>query len=403
MNTANQQTENERTHLSALSMTKLGDGLVDPKIILSWLLTSLGAGAGFVGLLVPIREAGALLPQLFTAAKLRRVAVRKWWWVTGSVLQGVAVLGIAGVSVTLTGTSAGVAIVGLVAVFALARSISSVSYKDVLGKTVEKPRRGSVTGTAASIAAAGVLLFGVLLISNIFDRAVLVLSALLFASLLWFLAALSFSRLAEKESDISSLQTESASRLYLRYLQQDRELQKFLIVRGLLTATAVAPPFLLLFASSETNLLAQLGALVIASSFATFISGRIWGQLSDRSTRLVLAAAGIGGAVFLLVATMAAGSGLYETIWFLPAVLSLFLISYQGVRIGRSIHLVNLATEETRAAYTAVSNTIIGIVLLATGLFGVLAELTSVVFVLYVLTGMSVAGGLFALTLRQAA
>jgi hypothetical protein len=380
-------------------MTKLGDGLVDPKIVLSWLLTSLGASAATIGFLVPVREAGALLPQLFTAARLRQVAVRKWWWVVGSLAQGLAVLGIAAAAVTLRGDTVGFTVVGLVAIFALARSISSVSYKDVLGKTVTKPRRGIVSGTAASIAAAGVLLFGGLLMFDIFDRANLVLGALVFASGLWFTAAFTFSRLAEAASVVSETATQSAARLYLTYLKTDRELQRFLVVRGLLTATAVAPPFLLLLAGDSTNLLAQLGSLVIASSFATFISGRFWGIFSDYSTKLVLALAGLSGSVFLVLSLLVDIAGWYDVVWVLPLLLSGFLICYQGVRTGRTIHLVNIATEETRAAYTAVSNTIIGIVLLATGLFGVLAEYTSVATVLGLLAAMSFLGGVYALRL----
>jgi hypothetical protein len=82
--------------------------------------------------------------------------------------------------------------------------------------------------------------------------------------------------------------------------------------------------------------------------------------------------------------------------WFLPLVLFVVMVAYQGVRIARSIHLVNLATEETRAAYTALSNTIIGLVLLGTGLFGVLAELIGVREVVIVLAVMSLAGGILA-------
>ncbi len=391
---------NQKTHIRALSMTKLGDGLIDPKIVLSWLMTSLGASAGTIGLLVPVREAGALLPQLFTAPRLRQVAIRKWWWVTGSLLQGFAVLGIAVSSLFLTGNTAGFTIVALVAALALARSISSVSYKDVLGKTVEKPKRGLVTGTASSVAAAGVLVFGGLLVTDIFDRGGLVLGALMLASTLWFLASLLFTTLFEPESETTNVSIGAAFTQYGQYLKHDIELQKYILVRALLTATAVAPPFLLLLASDSINLLSQLGALVIASSFATFVSGRIWGLLSDHSTKLVLAFAGLGGAVFLSTAFLAAGSALFSTAWFLPSLLCLFLISYQGVRIGRTIHLVNLATEDTRAAYTAVSNTIIGVVLLATGLFGLLAEFIGVPAVILMLASMSGLGGLLGFTLK---
>ena len=43
---------------------------------------------------------------------------------------------------------------------------------------------------------------------------------------------------------------------------------------------------------------------------------------------------------------------------------------HQGVRLGRTTHVVDMADEDSRAAYTALSNTIIGVVLLAGGIFG---------------------------------
>ena len=64
------------THVASLSTSKISDGLIDPKLVLSWLLTTLGAPTWLIGLLVPVREAGALLPQLFTAAALRRLPQR---------------------------------------------------------------------------------------------------------------------------------------------------------------------------------------------------------------------------------------------------------------------------------------------------------------------------------------
>ena len=69
-------------------------------------------------------------------------------------------------------------------------------------------------------------------------------------------------------------------------------------------------------------------------------------------------------------------------------------------KIGRDIHLVNIANENTRAGYTAVSNTIIGVLMLFTGGLGIIAELTSVSITLLVLAGMSLLGGLLAFRLK---
>lgn len=394
--------KNQKTHIRALSLTKFGDGLLDPKLVLAWLMTYVGASAGLIGFLVPIREAGALLPQLFTAARLRRVPVRKWWWVIGSIVQAVAVFFIALAGVFLTGQIAGVVIIVSVAIFALARSISSVSYKDVLGKTVPKPVRGVTTGTAASVAAFGVLLFGIVLQFAVVERALIVLGALFLAVALWLSAAKIFAGLTESPSEVVMVEGDSVWRSYVEYLKYDRELQKFIIVRALLTATAVAPPFLLLLAENQTGaLLTLLGGLVIASSLAGFVSGRVWGQLADYSTSKVLASCGFLAGIFLAVAVYASNTAVYETVWFLPLLIFVFMVAYQGVRITRTVHLVNLANENTRAAYTALSNSIIGVVLLATGLFGVVAQYFGLEIVIIILAIMSFSGGGLALLLKS--
>ena len=104
-------------------------------------MNTLGAPSSLVGLLVPMREAGALLPQLVTAGVLRQLPQRKWAWSAGALMQGLSAISIAFAALTLEGAQAGWAILAALAVLALSRSVCSVCYKDVLGKTVSKSRR----------------------------------------------------------------------------------------------------------------------------------------------------------------------------------------------------------------------------------------------------------------------
>jgi hypothetical protein len=68
-------------------------------------------------------------------------------------------------------------------------------------------------------------------------------------------------------------------------------------------------------------------------------------------------------------------AGVLDAPLVLPALVFGLMVAYQGVRPGRATHLVDMATAETRAGYTALSNTVIGLVLLAGGLFALMAEL----------------------------
>lgn len=192
------QPGNFMRHVLSLSATKTADGLADAKLVLAWLLGALGAPDWLAGLLVPVREAGALLPQLAIAALIRHQAVRKWVWVVGSVVQGLAAIGMALAALWLDGAAAGVTIVVLLGIAALARGACSVSYKDVLGKTVSKSTRGTATGAAGSAAAVLVLAFGALLAFDVWPRTLPGIAvALALAGALWMLAAMLFAGLAE--------------------------------------------------------------------------------------------------------------------------------------------------------------------------------------------------------------
>ncbi|MAB22714.1 MAG: MFS transporter permease, partial [Idiomarina sp.] len=141
--------------LLSLMLTKLGDSLVSARLVLPWMLSSLGAPAIFISALVPLRESLALLPQLFVAQKLREQPVRKWFWVAGSIGQALSLLAMLFAVATLDGDMLGWSVVILLALFSLSRGICSVANKDVTGKTVSKTRRGRMSGVAAS--AAGLL------------------------------------------------------------------------------------------------------------------------------------------------------------------------------------------------------------------------------------------------------
>lgn len=402
----NDQPGNFMRHVLSLGATKSADGFADAKLILAWLFGALGVPAWLTGLLVPVREAGALLPQLGIAAAIRGLAVRKWVWVIGSVGQGLAVIGIAIAALTLEGTAAGVSIVTLLAVAALARGACSVSYKDVLGKTVSKSTRGTATGTAGSASAVIVLAFGLALAFGIFPRTTgTVAAVLMLAGGLWLAAAALFATLTEAPGATEGGGNALALfRKQFGLLGEDAQLRRFILVRALLVSTALSPPFLLAVSGEAgKGALDQLGGFIVASSLASFVSAYVWGRLSDRSSRKVLMLAGVVAAV-ALTATVALA--MMAPVWLegvlVPAaLLFVLMVAHQGVRLGRSTHIVDMADADQRANYTALSNTVIGVVLIAGGAFGVLAQVAGEVAVLAVFAVMAVLAAFAALGLEE--
>ena len=397
------QPENFIRHAGALGLSKAADGLVDPKLVLSWLMTHIGAPASLVGLLVPIREAGALLPQLFIAARIRSMARRKWAWVAAAAGQGVGAAIILLAALLLDGAAAGAGILIGLAVLALARSVASVAYKDVLGKTVDKGQRGTVTGTAGTWSAMVVIGFALVLILFSDARAGIVLGALALAAAGWVLAGGIFAGLVEdsgaSEGGANGWRAAIAN---LRYLREDRQLARFTLARGLLTSTALAPPWLVVLASGDGgDALEGLGALVLASSLAALVSSYVWGRLADRSSRQVLMLTGVAGAASMVLTLGFAATGLAATIWAMPLALFGLMVAHQGVRLGRSTYLVDMAPQDLRAVYTAIANTVIGVILLASGMSGAVAALFGAGTTLALFAVMAAGGAWVAYGLKE--
>ena len=399
----NDQPNNFIKHIGSLSLTKTADGLIDPKLILSWILTTLGAPALFIGLLVPIRESGALLPQLFTAGYLRSLPLRKYAWAAGSFVQGLSAAGIAWATMSLEGKELGITIVSLLALLAIARSVCSVSYKDVLGKTVDKSKRGTATGTASSIAAGLVIIFALLIASQTMDKMSLIVIGLWLAAAFWILSSILFSTLTEEKGATEGGKNPVKTAIQdVQYLRHDHQLQIFILTRGLLIATALAPPFMVALLNtntSETN--NSLGWLILASSSAALCSSYIWGRLADHSSRKVLLYASLAAAITLSATLLCTIYNYVQIPGVLPTLLFGLMIAYQGVRLGRSTHLVDMTDQDKRAAYTALSNTAIGILLLLGSVFGILAQIYGETLVIGIFAVMSLTATISAFHLKE--
>lgn len=374
-----EQPYNFARQVASLSLTRVGEGLADAKLVLSWLLDAVAAPTWTVGLLVPLRESLAMLPQLVISARIRQQSIRKTIYVAGSFVQGFAIIGFGLVGLTLSGLAAGLAGIGLIMAFALGRSLCSISHKDVLAKTVDRGRRGSVSGTAGSIAAATTLLVAFGYSTGWIPLTVQVVACVVVVGgTAWLLAAFVFKSIREypgaTEGGINGFAAVVAQ---LALLRSDMRLRQLIVTRALLLSTALAPPFYIaLSGEREPGGLGTLGYFLMASALASLSSAYVWGRLADRSSRRVLmyaaALAALSNAVAAFVA-LAMPDGSISAL-LLPMMLFVLMIAHQGVRLGRSVHVVDMADLDTRATYTALSNSAVGLMLLAGGAFGVVAQ-----------------------------
>ena len=387
-------------------LTKLGDAISSPKTTLAWLATSVGAPAFVLGFLVPIRESGSMLPQLFIGGIVRRLAIRKWVWVAGSIGQCLCIVGLGVTALTLTGASAGWAILGLITLFSLARGFCSVAAKDVLGKTIAKPKRGQLTGWSAS--AAGLLTVGIggalmLPVDGGLDESLL--GALFIgAGLLWLIAAGVYARVPEYPGETGGGRSILDALSSLKLLLTDKPFRRFVITRALLMCSALSAPFYIALAQQRYGSPAYLlGAFVAAAGIASLVSAPVWGRFADASSKQVMVAAavitsGVGLATF---AVDQWSPDIGASPWFLPLAYFVLSVAHSGVRVGRKTYVVNLATGNKRTEYVAVSNTVIGALLLVVGSVGALSPLIGNAGVIGLLALMGLAGAALGTSLPQ--
>ncbi len=388
-------------------LTKLADELSSAKTVLPWLLASLGAPAFWIGFLVPIRESGSLLPQLVIAGAVRKKPYRKRVWVFGALLQALALLGMGAAALFLRGWTAGFVIVGLLVFFSLARGLVSVASKDVTGKTIPKTRRGRMRGfTAAAGGLLTLLLGGILATSTSQDPSPIFLAVILFgAAALWIGAAGVFSSVAEVAGATGGgddALREALRRLNL--LRSDPPFRRFVIVRALLISTGLAAPFYVALSMEHGGGGGRtLAYFLLASGLASALSSLFWGRYSDRSSRSVLIAAASAASSLGLVVFLLERWGFLDRFnWIPPFAFFLLAVAHSGIRIGRKTYILDMAGGARRTDYVAVSNTVIGAVLLASGVVGFLAPIIGSGGMLLLLSVMGFVGVLGGRTLPEA-
>jgi MFS family permease len=382
------------------SLTKLGDALSNPKTVLAWLMSYLNAPVSMIGFLVPIRESGSMLPQLIIASYVRKQPVRKWTWIYGSILQFISMAGIGLAALLLEGMAAGWLIISMLVLFSISRGLCSVASKDVIGKTIPKTRRGRLNGFSTAVSGILVILAGVFMMIQSRKTPGIKFYAylLFFASFLWVMGAAFYARIKEFPGETSgggNALKEAFARLNL--LRTDKPFRQFVIARSLLLCSALTAPFYVVLAQEHLGKeVYLLGLFVLANGIASSLSAPVWGKMSDVSSKGVMVKAALitsllGLLVFSLVTWVPV---IREASWLYPAAFFILGIAHSGVRLGRKTYIIDMAGGNKRTDYVAVSNTIIGIVLLLTGAISALASFISPQAIILILSFFGFAGAM---------
>ena len=359
--------------VAAQALQSMGDQVVNAKTVLPWLMNALGVPVAFVAFLVPIRESGSMLPQAAWAPRVRSMRLRKWVWVAGAAGQAVATAGMALVAAVATGWIAGVGVLASLALFALARSLSSIASKDVMGRTVPKGQRGQIKGVTTVASAAVALSLGLALRMWGGDGlGVGVLAGLLgAAALAWVAGAAIYATIREPAEDTAQADADQSG-----WARQARELwgsdgvfRRFVVARTLLLVSALSPPFVVGFGIQEGGAgLSSLGLFVLAQGVAGIVGGRVFGRLADASSRRLMIGASLAASVVIMAfLALLLLPSVGNVVWLAPSTYLLLALIHVGARLARKTYVVDIAEGDQRTQYVAVSNTLMGVLLLAVG------------------------------------
>lgn len=389
------------------SATKLAEQLASPGLVLPWLLSTLGSPAALAGLLVPIKEAGSLLPQLAVAGTIRAYSKRKWFWVGAGSTQAVLLALMIPAAIWLPPVLAGWTIVVLLALFSMASGVGSVAFKDVLAKTIPKGKRGRLLAARATLGGLLTLIAGSILRLNLQDSQSLVPYFILIAAaaMLWGIASICFAAITEEkgatEGGRNALAEVSAG---LHLIREVPMFRRFIVARVFLLSIELSLPFYAIFARDVVGAsIGGLGVFVIANGISNIFSSPVWGRFADRSSRSVMIFSSILAAVTGAVAVMIGHiPDHWQGVFVFAPVFLLIGFSQAGLRLGRKTYLLDGAPDADRPLYVAVSNTLIGVATLLGGVLGLIAYTFGVQSVIVVLIILALVAAGICRTLPEA-
>ncbi len=403
------QKRSYRAIIAANCFIRVGDTLSDPKTILTWLLSALGAPVFAVSLLVPIRESGSMLPQIFLASFIQKFRTRKPIYVAGLAAQFLAITSIGIAALTLPPLTAGYVAMLALAVFASARAFCSITSKDILGRAIPKGSRGKLSGTAAMLSGIVATILAIALLSSRDQQDTSILAGIIItAGCMWLLSSIAYYFVHEPAEEPATSKHTQSIKKRLTLVKHDPLFRNFILTRTLLLGSSLASPIFVVMAHStqtHTGFISSahtLIAFIVAGSLATALSSSFWGNFSDKASHLSLFRGGMLAALI--------GSTSIIIYYFLPELASLpytwpvmfflFNIGYMGVRLGRTTWVVDAAEGDKRTDYVAASNTIIAVLILLLGGIAAPLQIYSPAYAMALYTLCCFSGAFIALKIK---
>ncbi|NLS76258.1 MAG: MFS transporter [Chloroflexi bacterium] len=353
-------------------------------LVLSVLLKMLGAPTAIIGSLPAIRFAGWSLPQVLVANALESRRYRMPVYSFGNGVRFPLYFILAALVAFLSPQQPGLTIGLFLVIYALGRitaGIGAAARSEILAKVLAP---GDLTQFFAMRDLAGSIggfLTGFLISAILGERglafpwnfaALLTLSGVLFG-LAWVIFCRIPEPPTEQLKDNCTLATQFGEIRTL--VRQDGNYRQYLWVRLCLAAVQIVSPFYALYAIDRLQIeTALVGVYLSAVTFSHMVASPLWGQMGKRwGSPAILRGSALLSALAPLVAVvlpiLGSRAGWLDAPAFAYLYALVFLVTgaaTPGREIGFTSYLLAIAPPERRPTYIGLTNTLHGVLELAT-------------------------------------
>jgi MFS family permease len=347
---------NYRAFLWHAAFLAIASAFMDVDTIIPSMLINAGGSSVHVGILTAILIGGTRLSQLFFAPYINSKPNKKGLMIAGVYLRVLALAGMAFLffyNTHLSGCIILTLIFILMTSFSLGGAFATVSYTDILGKSILENLRKSFFSMRQIISSGGALLSAWLAgyVLRYFGYPVNYFAVFAIAAIFLSIASLGFWKVEETKTSESD-QKSGFWNSILSELKNNRRLTWYLLITNTLGLNYSILPFILLLGKSNTVmnddfvsylLLAKMSGLIVAGTFIYFYSKKI---KYDSILKLSLGL----GVLFPLIAWIFQE---YLTAYYISFFIgglygSLFLVSSNGI-------LMEISSTGNRAIYAGIS------------------------------------------------
>ncbi len=349
---------NFRSFLWHTIFLALASNFMDVNTIIPSMLVKAGGNSVLLGFLTAIMLGGSSVLQLVFAPMLSKKQLKLKYLLLGINLRVAALIFISLMfffSASLTNNTIILLIFVFISIFSFSGSYASISYTDILGKSIRQESRKSFFSIKEMVLSMGILLSAIavkyLITKYNYPNNYAVL--FLIAGLLLLISSLGFWNLKEMRS-INPVKKSLIDffKLIPKEINKNANLKYYLLIINTLGLGISVLPFLILFAKDNFNLSFNLiGNILLFRISGNIFASTVYYKFSKKINYKVLLkiALFIGSSIPVIALLQSNNQYYFQFIFILSGIFaSLFKISNNGI-------LLEISTNENRAIYAGIS------------------------------------------------